>query len=92
MAVVKIKCTNCKSENVVKNGRRPNGIQCLKCNNCSKCFQEHYTNNAAKPETKQLIIKMSVNGSGIRDISRVLDISTNTVMSVLKKLKTFLYT
>ena len=91
MAVVNIKCIHCKSENVVKNGRRPNGIQCLKCKNCSKCFQDYYTNNAAKPETKQMIIKMSVNGSGIRDISRVLEISTNTVMSVLKKLKIFLY-
>ena len=90
MAVVNIKCIHCKSENVVKNGRRPNGIQCFKCKNCSKCFQDYYTNNAAKPETKQMIIKMSVNGSGIRDISRVLEISTNTVMSVLKKLKIFL--
>ena len=44
------------------------------------CFQESYLNNGAKPETKRMIINMSVNGSGIRDISRVLRISKNTVM------------
>ena len=37
---------------------------------------------------KQLILNMSVNGSGIRDISRVLDISTDIVISVLKNGKT----
>ncbi|WP_415926321.1 IS1-like element transposase [Piscirickettsia salmonis] len=37
------------------------------------------------PETKEKIIDMSMNGSGIRDIARVLKISTNTVMKELKK-------
>jgi transposase-like protein len=44
-----------------------------------------YVNNGAKPETKEMIIKMSSNGRGIRDISRVLGISKDTVMSVFKK-------
>ena len=43
-----------------------------------------------KIETKFMIIKMSVNGSGIRDIASVLEISPNTVLDVLKKLKIFL--
>ncbi|MDR0460811.1 MAG: hypothetical protein LBH62_05190 [Nitrososphaerota archaeon] len=34
-----------------------------------------------------MIIKMSLNGSGIRDIARVLGVSINTVLSVLKKQK-----
>jgi len=34
-----------------------------------------------------MIVKMSVNGSGMSDIARVLDISENTVASTLKKLK-----
>ncbi|WP_230675813.1 IS1-like element transposase [Piscirickettsia salmonis] len=37
------------------------------------------------PETKEKIIDMSMNGSGIRDIARVLKVSTNTVMKELKK-------
>ncbi|MCL2287725.1 MAG: IS1-like element transposase, partial [Candidatus Bathyarchaeota archaeon] len=81
------KCIHCRSEAVVKMGKQTNGTPRCKCNTCKKTFQTQYTNNGATPQTKQMIIKMSLNGSGIRDISRVLDISQNTVMSVLKKQK-----
>ena len=54
---------------------------------CDKTFQTQHKNNKAKPQTKQQILKMTTNGSGIRDIAHVLNISTNTVMSVLKKQK-----
>lgn len=87
-----VKCIHCTSEKVVKNGKRASGVQRLKCNDCGKSFQEDYTSNGAKPEIKMLIIKMSLNGSGIRDISRVLGISTNTIFVVLKKLKDYLET
>ena len=85
MALTKIKCIHCESEEVVKNGKRATGIQNLKCKNRGRCFQESYLNNGAKPETKRMIISMSVNGSGIKkDISRVLKISKDTVMKTLK--------
>ena len=42
MALTKIKCIHCESEEVVKNGKRATGIQSLKCKNCGKCFQESY--------------------------------------------------
>jgi transposase-like protein len=38
-----------------------------------KNIQTKYTNKGTTPQTKQLIIKMPINGSGIRDISRVLN-------------------
>ncbi|MDR1993158.1 MAG: hypothetical protein LBQ98_06675 [Nitrososphaerota archaeon] len=53
-----------------------------------KTFQSQYTNKGALPQTKLLIVKMATNGSGIRDTARVLDISPNTVLKVLKKQKT----
>ncbi|WP_416430933.1 IS1-like element transposase [Piscirickettsia salmonis] len=37
------------------------------------------------PKAKEKIIDMSMNGNGIRDIARVLKVSTNTVMKELKK-------
>jgi transposase-like protein len=52
-----------------------------------KTFQTKYTSDGAKPQTKMVMLKLSTNGSGIRDISRVLNISTNTVLPVLKKQK-----
>ncbi len=68
-------------------GYQKNGTPRCKCKNCKKTFQTEYVNKGAKPETKRLIVKMSVNGSGIRHISRVLEISKDTVMKVLKKQK-----
>jgi transposase-like protein len=87
-----IRCVVCESEQIVKNGRQSNGKQRLKCKECGKVFQSEYTYKGAEADTKFMIIKMSLNGSGIRDISRVLGISPNTVLSVLKKLKIFLTT
>ena len=87
MIKVKIKCIHCESEEVVKMGYQKNGTPRCKCKDCGKTFQLYYVNNGAKPETKKMIVKMSINGSGIRDTARVLGISKDTVMSVLKKLK-----
>jgi transposase-like protein len=92
MVTITLNCIVCDSEDVVKNGKQASGKQRYKCKDCGKTFQNNYTNKGAKPETKLMIIKMSLNGSGIRDISRVLGISTNTVLDVLKKLKNFLQT
>ncbi|MDR2203625.1 MAG: hypothetical protein LBE76_04940 [Nitrososphaerota archaeon] len=89
MVKVSVKCIHCGSEDVVKMGKQINGTPRCKCNTCKKIFQTKYTNNGALPQTKQLIVKMSLSGSGIRDISRVLCISQNTVIAVLKKRKTF---
>ena len=82
-----VRCINCNSKEVVKFGRQANGTPRCKCKNCGRTFQTEYISHGAKPETKKLIIKMSLNGSGIRDISRVLLVSQNTVIAVLKKPK-----
>jgi transposase-like protein len=87
VVVIKIKCVHCQSKEIVKMGYQKNGAPRCKCKNCGKTFQREYINKGAKPETKEMIIKMAVNGSGIRDTARVLGISKDTVMSVLKKLK-----
>jgi len=79
-----VKCIHCDSADIVKMGKQTNGKPRCKCKTCKKTFQTKYTSNGAKPQTKQLILKLSTNGNGIRDISRVLNISTNTVLSVLK--------
>nr|WP_166805047.1 IS1-like element transposase [Nitrosococcus wardiae] len=37
------------------------------------------------PQVKQQIIEMALNGSGIRETARVLEISPHTVLKELKK-------
>jgi len=85
MAKILVKYMHCGSKEVIKFGANPKGKQRFRCKRCEKTFQGEYLRQGAKPETKTLVLNMSVNGSGIRDISCVLGISTDAVISVLKK-------
>ena len=87
MVNTEVRCIHCQSKKVSKAGKQANGTPRCKCNNCGKTFQTEYVSNGASPETKALIKKMTLNGSGMRDIARVLGVSRNTVASVLKKQK-----
>jgi transposase-like protein len=70
-----------------KNGRRSSGIQYWRCCQCKKSFQLDYRYNARRPGVKEQITELTLNSSGVRDISRVLKIAKNTVISELKKKK-----
>lgn len=78
-------CPHCGSNDLVKNGKSSNGTQKWKCNGCKKNFRDIYRYNAWKVGVKDLIIEMTLNGSGVRDTGRVLKISKDTVCSTLKK-------
>ena len=88
MVVKAIQCPKCSSKEIVRYGKSKNGKQRYLCQNkrCKcKTFILDYTNYGYLPEIKVKILDMTVNGSGIRDISRVLNISSNTVISEIKK-------
>ena len=78
-------CVHCSNNDLVKNGKSPNGTQRWRCNKCKKSFRFVYRYNACKPGVKATVIEMTLNGSGVRDIGRVLKISKDTVCFVLKK-------
>jgi transposase len=82
---VSVKCLHCGGEDLVKNGHRSNGDQRWRCNSCKKNFQTQYRYNANKPGVKEQIVELTLNSSGVRDISRTLKVSKDTVCSVLKK-------
>ena len=88
MALVKVICPLCRVKTVVKFGLNRQGKQKYQCKNeeCSKnTFILDWENKGCLPEVKEKIVEMALNGSGIRDTSRVLDISITTVLSELKK-------
>ncbi|MBK2125938.1 IS1-like element transposase, partial [Fangia hongkongensis] len=90
MAKIDVTCRLCKSNNTVKAGRHriksnPEGVQKYKCQDCGKYFQLEYKAKGRLPETKEKIIDMCNNGSGIRDTARVLKVSTKTVINTIKK-------
>lgn len=80
-----ILCHFCSSSDLVKNGHSENGTQRWRCNQCKKSFQLSYSYRARQPGVKEQIIELTLNSSGVRDISRVLGINKNTVISELKK-------
>ena len=88
MVKISVLCPDCKSEDIVRQGKTKNDIQVYRCRN-SKCtrtkFQLEYKNKACYPGTTEKIVNHAINGSGIRDTSEVMGISTSTVIKRLKK-------
>ena len=85
MAFIEIKCRYCDSNEVLKHGIQ-SGQQRYRCKICGRSFQLDYRYNARKKGIKEQIIMMAQNGSGVRDTSRVLQVSVNTVIGCLKKI------
>ncbi len=83
---IKIKCKHCGCEDIRKNGK-DQGFQVFICLNssCGRQFRHEYQYKAYNPETQLKILEMSKNGSGIRDITRVLGVSKYYVSKILKK-------
>jgi insertion element IS1 protein InsB len=69
---------------VVKNGTTRNRKQKYLCRSCRRQFITDYTYQGCRSEVRRLIVPMTLNGSGIRDISRVLEVSINTVLKVIR--------
>ena len=84
MATIEVTCSHCNSTNVVKNGKAPSGLQRFYCNSCRKSFQKEFIYNGNQPGVQERLVDMAMNGSGVRDTSRVLGISQNTVIKRLK--------
>ena len=85
---IAVRCLHCHSDQIVKRGKTARGTQRYLCQNeecATDSFRLDYRNRGCLPEVKQLIIDMSLNASGVRDTARSLHISTDTVLSELKK-------
>jgi len=88
MVLVPICCPHCEQDQVVKRGKTEQGKQRYLCMNMqcpTKTFILDYSYNGHLSSVKSRIIDMAVNGSGIRDTARVLQISPTTVINELKK-------
>jgi len=86
-ATLLVRCPDCDSDQIVKRGRQNDKQRyCCQESSCARViFQLQYTNRAYVPGVKQQIVEMTINGSGIRDIARVLKVSPNTVITEIKK-------
>jgi len=83
-----VECPTCGGVDIHRHGQSAIGKKryiCLNTNCMRKTFIFNYTYQGYRPEVKEQIAEMAINGSGIRDTGRVLKISPNTVIKELKK-------
>jgi transposase-like protein len=88
MVLIPVRCPYCHSDDIIKGGKTDTGKQRYRCQNAACPHRSFLLNPAYKgrlPEIKQQIVDMGLNGSGIRDTARVLQISPTTVVNELKK-------
>ncbi len=88
MVLIPVRCPHCGSDQIVKRGKTKHAKQrsfCQQQDCLVKTFILEYEYNGCLPEVKQQIIEMALNGSGIRETARVLEISPTTVINELKK-------
>ena len=73
----------CQGVKVVKYGKTSDGKQRFRCQDApcdGGTFIRDDIYQGLLPEVKRKIVDMSLNGSGIRDIARVLHMSPSTVI------------
>lgn len=83
-----VKCPHCYSTDIVKHGKSAEQKQRYLCQNgeCPyRTFILEHSYPGRSPKVKEQITEMTLNGSGVRDISRVLKVSHTTVIKELKK-------
>ena len=88
MAMEGVRCPHCQGNEVVKYGTTSNGkarYRCQQTGACGRTFIRAYAYPGCLPEVKRQIIEMTLNGSGVRDIARVLQVGPTTVLKELKK-------
>ena len=88
MAVEVVQCPHCQSRQVVKYGTASNGklrYRCQQGETCGRTLLRTYTYPGCLPEVKRQIVEMTLNGRGIRDMARVLQVGPTTVIKELKK-------
>ena len=88
MAVEAVRCPHWQSAEVVKYGRASNGKERFRCQQSERCGRtvlRTYAYPGRLPEGKRQLVEMTLHGSGVRDIVRVLHVGPNTVIKELKK-------
>jgi transposase-like protein len=85
MISVTVHCPHCGSEDIVRNGRAPNGKQKYRCRACKKQSRENPTPNAYPEERREEILRAYEERSSLRGIERTFGVSRTSVIGWMKK-------
>ena len=79
-----IHCPHCEGTDLKKNGK-VKGVQNFFCKSCRRYFKREYRYRVYQPGVRGEIDKLTLNGSGMRDVARVLNINKYTLSNHFKK-------
>ena len=83
MAVEVARCPYRQGRAVIRYGTASNGKARYRCQQdvtCERTFLRTYVHPGCQPEAKQQVVERTLNGSGIRDIARVLQVGPTTII------------
>lgn len=78
-------CNRCGGASV-RNGKSTRGVQRYYCKGCRKNFQHDYSYLACSTGIDHKISSLTIESCGIRSVSRILGISTTTVIRRIKRI------
>lgn len=78
-------CPHCGSEEIVRNGKAPNGKQKYRCKTCKKQSRENPTPHAYPEERREEILRAYEERSSLRGIERTFGVSRTSVIEWIKK-------
>ena len=78
-------CLRCSSVSIVKNGKTAQRKQRYLRKDCRSQFIRNYANLGCVKAVRDLVVPLTINGAGIRDIERILFLSTNTILKTLRE-------
>ena len=73
-------CKGCGSSKLVRNGRTPEGIQRYKCKECGSTYREGDKRLKYGLEKRLKVIRMYLEGVGIRSIERLENVSNPLII------------
>jgi transposase-like protein len=85
MIIEVVTCYHCGGENIVRNGKAPNGKQKYLCRDCGRQSREDPQSNAYPPERREEILRAYQERSSLRGLTRTFGVARNTVTRWLKK-------
>src|SRR5712692_620418 len=85
MITVTVHCPHCGSEDVVRNGRAPNGKQKYRGRAWKKQSRENPTPNAYPEARREELLRAYEERSSLRGIERTCGVSRAAVISWIKK-------
>lgn len=85
MITVTLKCRHCGSEQLVRDGRTPNGKQRYRCRACRRSSREYPQPNGYTEQEREQILRSYEERSSLRGLERTFGVSRKTVSGWLKK-------